>query len=476
MSPVLFCLYLEPLCRRILADHGVRGFIRGGYNVKMLVYADDITLLCSDASDVRRALGHVHKFCITTGARVSWLKSHGSWLGSAHGVPGRLAGLTWSRVPPLYLGVPLDQVRSSARFWQSRVTKLKQCVQLWRAVELSVFARAFVCNVRLASCIGYYLQVLPCGRAAIHQMHRTFATYIWNSQYERTRRDNLFHCLSKGGLHLVHLFVRQLVWRVSFLRDETSPFLRHCISTFLKDELPGVVVSSVYDTPLFIWGFYKEIADTIRFLAARFSYDFIFQSSRRMLYWAIIDSVFPPPLYRQRFGPGPGEDILGRVKKMPVEARVKDFFFRLHTGTLPVRVWLRERGFFVAFNTCNCKLCPVEETIEHVFLECRDAIFFWDIFQRTFKKNIYLCPRSLRFLPLRPGSDLPWDTLILLGLYSLWVARSIRDRNDPPVCSWDFFRRYSVSLCTYLLSRTGCMADSCWFLVLERMMPSRPDS
>lgn len=382
-------------------------------------------------------------------------------------MPSRFAGLGWSQEPPRYLGVPLSAARVSAAFWAQRIAKLRESAWAWNAVDLSVFSRAYVCNVWLASRLGYFLQVLPCGRSQINAIHRIFATFIWKSSYERTRRTNLFQSFAKGGLHLIHMFARQLVWRVCFLKENRHPFLAHCIATFLKDLLPNVVVSTVYDTPLLLWGFYREVASAFQLLLAVFSIDFIFESSRRKLYWAIVDMLCPLPIYRALFVEDPGKDVLIRVMRMPVDFKVKDFFFRLHTGTLPVRVWLRERGFWIPYDNLNCKLCPEEETIEHAFLLCRDAIFFWDVFQRAFHKDIYLSPRAIRFLPNRPSEELPWDVLILVGLYSLWVARRIHDRNDPPVGSWPFFRRYLTSLCNFLLSQTGCDPSSQWFTVLN---------
>lgn len=475
MSPLLFAIYLEPLCRSIISDRVIRGFERGPFSVKVLAYADDVTLLCSSAREVCRAIAHVRRFCAASGASISWSKSSGSWLGSWSQAPATFAGLTWSTEPPVYLGVPLSSARSTAGFWAQKVTKLRDRVWSWKAIDLSVFSRSRVCNVWLASRLGYYLQVLPCSRSSINNIHRVFATFLWNSSYERTRRTSLFHSFANGGLHLTHMFARQLVWRVSFLKETRDPFLRHCIATFLKDELPGIVVSTVYDTPLFIWGFYKEVACAFRWLTPMLSLDFIFESSRRKLYWAVVDMLCPLPLYRCMFPANPGRDVLVRVMRMPLDFRVKDFFFRLHTGTLPVRAWLRSRGFWIPFNNDNCKLCPEEETLEHCFLSCRDATCFWGAFQQAFNKRVYLCPRAIRFLPVVPNAELPWDVLILLGLYALWVARRTRDRNDPPVGSWPVFRRYCISLCRYLLSQTGCELDSPWFKVLDIVLKCSND-
>lgn len=69
---------------------------------------------------------------------------------------------------------------------------------------------------------------------------------------------------------------------------------------------------------------------------------------------------------------------------MCMPPNVKTFFFKLHTGTLPVKTWLEERGMYVPWGS-SCLLCNKPETIERVFIDCKNAIFFWDILQRTLK-------------------------------------------------------------------------------------------
>lgn len=245
----------------------------------------------------------------------------------------------------------------------------------WGAADLSMFARSYVCNEWLASRLGYFFQVLPCCRVLINSIQHILPLLFGS---HRMRGCIGATCSTvwpeEDFIYPICLF-GSLCGAFVFFRDQENPFLLHCISSLLKDEMPNIAVSTVYDTPLYIWGFYKEVASIFRFRLAHFSVDIIFQSSRRALYWAVIDAFFPMPLYRVRFSDGPGAGILVRVRRMSVETEVKDFFFRLHTGTLPVTVWLRERGIWVPWNNYNCRLCPQEESIEHAFLLCRDAIF-----------------------------------------------------------------------------------------------------
>ncbi|CAN7982680.1 unnamed protein product [Ixodes hexagonus] len=148
---------------------------------------------------------------------------------------------------------------------------------------------------------------------------------------------------------------------------------------------------------------------------------------------------FPPPKYRTLYSACPGHDVLSRVKKMVIPATMKTFFFQLHSGTLPVKTWLHEKGIFVPCGV-HCFLCKQPESIEHVFLDCWDAVFFWDILQRTLKKDLPLTAHGIRYLPVDTADTVPYDLIMVLGLYGIWKSRMAVRHADPGVrsASWYF--------------------------------------
>uniref|UniRef100_A0A090XC16 Reverse transcriptase zinc-binding domain-containing protein n=1 Tax=Ixodes ricinus TaxID=34613 RepID=A0A090XC16_IXORI len=108
---------------------------------------------------------------------------------------------------------------------------------------------------------------------------------------------------------------------------------------------------------------------------------------------------------------------------MLVPAYTKTFLSKLHSETLPIKVWLEGKDIPVAWSV-NCLLCKEPETIEHVFLNCWDAVFLWDVLQRTLKKDLPLTPHGIRYLCVEGGNNLvPYDMIMLVGLHSLWRCR-----------------------------------------------------
>lgn len=108
MSPVLFALYLEPLCRTILNDGDITGFSFADTSLKVLAYADDLTLMCASKEEVRQGMQHVMDFCKVSGAKVNCEKCAGAWLGVWDSKPTTFLDVKWTSEINSYLGVCFD--------------------------------------------------------------------------------------------------------------------------------------------------------------------------------------------------------------------------------------------------------------------------------------------------------------------------------------------------------------------------------
>ncbi|CAN7937651.1 unnamed protein product [Ixodes hexagonus] len=222
------------------------------------------------------------------------------------------------------------------------------------------------------------------------------------------------------------------------MRDQTDPFLRTVIQVRLCGALPDFVVSTCDGDSGPLSPYLKEVVGAYKFLAVRFSSEYLSSVSRKRLTKDLIEMSFAPPMYRMLYNSFPGQDVLRRVKKMLIPPHMKTFFFNLHTGTLPVKTWLQEKDIFVPW-TVNCLLCKQPEFIEHVFLDCWDAVFYWDVLQRTLKKDLPLTAHGIRYLPVEEIDSVPYDLIMVVGLHSLWKSRmAVRhaDIDMRPACHY----------------------------------------
>ncbi|XP_075539189.1 uncharacterized protein LOC142573838 [Dermacentor variabilis] len=84
----------------------------------------------------------------------------------------------------------------------------------------------------------------------VNRVHRFSATYIWESQFERIRRSNLFLSKAKRGLGLVNVEVKLKVHRYLFFKNQTQHIIRFFFFRLHVEVLP--VKTWLHDKGFFV--------------------------------------------------------------------------------------------------------------------------------------------------------------------------------------------------------------------------------
>lgn len=425
LSPLLFAAYLEPLCRKIISNHLIQGLQIGTETTKILAYADDVTVVCTTKEGVQQTLEDIQAYSTHSGAQLNLNKTSGCWLGPWKETPPHFMGVQWSTEMKNYLGVSFELRKSAEELWQGKVNRLRQALTPWHGRYLSLFNKAYVCNACLYPAILYRAQCSKYNTAMLDQFHRLCATFMWSSQMEKMRRTNLYWSIRKGGMGLVNLDIKLKIQRFMYFRDQGDPFLRCCLQTLGADYLQKWVVTSesrtFKKTPR---AFYKEVGAAITYLETMFSWEYLGEVKRKKLYWDTVEKVLPVPLYRQRPLTTEAENVFRRLRRLRVPTGTKDFFVKFHCEVLPVKTWLRRKGFFVPWST-NCDLCGVQEDLFHVFLNCKRARDFWDDFRLSTELDINIDWFSLKFLTFEDCEENDaLAALVTTGMHALWRFRT----------------------------------------------------
>ncbi|CAN7939239.1 unnamed protein product [Ixodes hexagonus] len=194
---------------------------------------------------------------------------------------------------------------------------------------MSLFSRSFICNSVFFPAVWYTAQVMPCSQGDIAKAHRFFATFVWDSCFERMRRDNLFLSQKKGGLGLVNVELKLKVQRFLFFLDQKDPLIvssfKNLGGRFLRPWVDGETGNSCSR----VLKFYKEIAAAIEFFKARFSEEYLKKVNRKTLYWDTLDLLTPPPLYRVVDGSSVESDVFSTVAEIPRQNKYQKLFCAL---------------------------------------------------------------------------------------------------------------------------------------------------
>lgn len=130
-------------------------------------------------------------------------------------------------------------------------------------------------------------------------------------------------------------------------------------------------------------------------------------------------------------------------------------FYRLKRG------W-KKTGFFTPWRV-NCLLCKKPETVEHVFfLDCWDAIFFWDVLQWTLKKEFPLSSHGIRNLAVENADNVPND-LVMHVAYTAFG--NLAWLYVMPILMLDKYENILLNLCDRSGNVEGCVWCS---IVIEK--------
>ena len=101
VSPLLFVLVVELLAIKIRNRDDIKGVLRDSVlqdNLKLLQYADDMTLLLKNEADLNVCLGEIDTFSKISGLKLNKKKSVGLWIGQSKNNPEGEEGISWAKV------------------------------------------------------------------------------------------------------------------------------------------------------------------------------------------------------------------------------------------------------------------------------------------------------------------------------------------------------------------------------------------
>lgn len=234
------------------------------------------------------------------------------------------------------------------------------------------------------------------------------------------RRSNLFWSLKKGGFGLINVELKLTIQRLQHSWDHCGTFLlaaTQCSGAVHLAPLLATTGPLCFGTRATT--FHKEVAQALALLEQHFSWEDPLTATPRKLYWDLVYEVLPRPLYRQ---PPSCDNVLKRVRTLPVLKGSNDFFFRLHMGVLPSKARFKDRGLFVHDST-GCLLCGQREMAEHVPIQCNTVNIFWDKLQTSFTERWELTWSHLHRLNAPSKNKVLQDCVLVLGLHSLCRAR-----------------------------------------------------
>ena len=179
-SPMAFILALELLAKKkIRADPSVKGIsIPRNHKcfLKLLLYADDITLFLQDRDDLKNALSLVSYF-----SKFSWLamnrnKTEAMWLGSKKYCTDVYYDIKWKlrvKILGIYFSnsIPASEIDDN---WLPRIENIQRTIVTWSKGNCSIMGKICIVKSLLLPQIIFAMQALVAPAVIIKKLNTVF--------------------------------------------------------------------------------------------------------------------------------------------------------------------------------------------------------------------------------------------------------------------------------------------------------------
>ena len=220
LSALLFVLATEILACRLRSSNKLAGISIKGCNreIKLSLFADDITVFLRDTKSVYNLIHEIDKFSSISNLRLNKDKTKAMWLGKWAERDDELAGLNFVQELKI-LGVlfrrkgDLSEIDSN---WTVRIENISKIIQLWQKHDLSLVGKVQVVKSLL---ISQFVQVLTVARmpsAFVKEVNSLIFKFIWQKNQkgiEKVKRNIMIQPISLGGVGMVdiNLFNQALI-------------------------------------------------------------------------------------------------------------------------------------------------------------------------------------------------------------------------------------------------------------------------
>ena len=207
LSPYLFILGIELLASAIRENEQINGISILDKILKIVLYADDITIAVSDKKSAKIALKIIRNFKIISGPELNTEKTHGMWLGSLKNSKKQPFGIDWKKDPIKALGVHFshNKAKSTIANFDDKTEKLKSKLNIWSSRDMTIFGRACIVHTIGLSQFLYVATVIDFPEEKIKTINQLVSKFIWRGWKPKVKKKTLINDISEGGIGLIDL-------------------------------------------------------------------------------------------------------------------------------------------------------------------------------------------------------------------------------------------------------------------------------
>ncbi len=391
LSPLLYVLCIEVLACSITSSPTIEGVTLPGDGrvFKCSGYADDTSIAATTDVSITATFDVYAEYELASGAKLNRGKSSGLWLGAWKDRQDTPHGIKWVKELPL-LGATVSVVDYSASTWEPPVAKLEQRVSSWKGRQLTYQGKATVINTLALSQLWHLCHVFVIPGWAIRRIKKALWGFFWSGRKELVARRTVCLPKAQGGFCVVDFELKAKASVCSGLNGKNAKwkaffsfFCLSCLSVspvqaLSKDNFPRNLIDlPPYYQQLFRTWFQFDGGAVNSILSLDVSSAKprpLTQITAHSTYVIGRHLITPNPHCVGKFLPIYGtlhwSETWDQILMTTLDLAVVDVNWKIANGVL-YTVSRLVNSFGMANIDPQCHCWPDEETLEHLFFECR---------------------------------------------------------------------------------------------------------
>ena len=231
-SPLAFVIALEMLAIRIRNDSNIKGIelpisssaAAPTSLLKILLYADDITMFLKDHHDMKRVLETINSFSKISNLSINKNKTEAMWLGSKKYSTENYFDIKWKQTVKI-VGIFFNNATPASLIeqnWSNRLNKIQELMARWSKRNLSLSGKMCIIKTFLLSQMIYVIQSLYLPEHVLNKLNTLLFRFLWKKKFTNTRafekvkRTVLCASVEKGGLNMINICTMQSSFLVAW--------------------------------------------------------------------------------------------------------------------------------------------------------------------------------------------------------------------------------------------------------------------
>ena len=384
LSALLYVTCIEPLAQILRRDPLISGITipgSGGQVGKCLLYMDDFNILCTDLLSVDRVFQLTDWFGKASGSKLNKEKTKAQFYGPWKN--NEKIGLQFqvTQEEQKILGVKFDKNGDGKSNWTEITRRVKQRIGFWTMRNLTIEGKILIIKAVILPVFLLTSSVFIPPRRVILELQRDIFYFIWDSKWERIKREIMTKPKEKGGKGVpdLYLFLGSHYTSTHFKQamnmsnnSKTNAMNRFWFGSYLrklkllKSDFRKPVAFNLPTAYAFIQKFlqhFKLEGEEIRIL-----------TNHRFIISFVQDREPVTPVRGLQFGDA--ITVWRNVGHPVLSNGLQDLSWMVAHEILPVRAVMHSRGMSTTF-ICPQPGCGAPESVRHLLWECSAARDLW---------------------------------------------------------------------------------------------------